>query len=62
MAYERKEQKKVIGERLSKVSGEYFWLGIAVALLRGLILGGLTDYDLGSDDITIVPLDQGINT
>ena len=57
-AWAMDEIKKLLKRETDKV----FWLGVALGLVGGLILGGLIGYDLGSDTIHIITMDEGVNT
>lgn len=50
-------------EKIMKDAGRrYYWVGVAVGLLAGAILGGLIGYSLGSDQVVVIPLERGIDT
>ena len=53
--------KQTIKKELGKVSRQSFWLGVALGLLGGLLLGFAIGYGHG-DRTVVIPLSQGIRT
>lgn len=57
-----KEQRQaaLLARELKTVSDRAYWLGVALGVLVGLGLGIATGYELGSDTVLVVPLEQGL--
>ena len=39
-----------------------FLMGVALGLVVDLILGGIIGYDMASDYVVVIPLEQGVET
>ena len=53
-------QTECLRRELKKTSDRAFWIGGVVGVLLGLDLGVAISYQLGSDNILIVPLESGV--
>jgi uncharacterized membrane protein YgaE (UPF0421/DUF939 family) len=55
-------KQEIIEKHLKQATNRAYWVGAALGLVFGLILGAIIGYDLGSDDIVVFPLEQGVET
>jgi len=52
-------KQQIIEKHLRQATNQAYWIGAALGLVFGIILGLAIDYNLGSDEVTIITMDQG---
>jgi hypothetical protein len=52
-------EKRLIEKYLKKIANEYYWLGVGLGLVGCIILGLVIGYDLVSENVVVIPLEQG---
>ena len=56
------DKQQIIEKHLRKATNQAYWVGTALGLVFGIILGLAIGYNLGSDDVIVIPLQQGQET
>ena len=53
------DKKEIIEKHLKQATNHAYWTGAALGLVFGIILGLAIGYDLGSDQVTVISLQEG---
>jgi len=52
-------QQQIIEKHLRQATNHAYWVGAGLGLVFGIILGLAIGYNLGSDQVTVISLQQG---